>query len=354
MKKILYLLGFLILIIAGIFLYYKFFRSSNESKTGSERSFGKLASQLEGLIVKPTKLVQEIEVSGTLQPFDETILMPEVAGRVITLNIQEGKPVTKGALLVKLFDEDLQSQLKMLQVQLQIAENNEQRMKTLFNVKGTSQQEYDASLLQVNNLKAQIDVMKVNIGKTEIKAPYNGIVGLKKISPGQYITPSTQIATIRAVNTLKLDFSIPEKYSHAVRQGNKVEFFISGMDTKFNATIAATEASIESDSRNLNVRALVDANSKGLLPGAFAKVKAVLGSKDDALMIPTSSIVPQASVKKVYVARNGKAAFVTITTGVREADNIEVLSGLKAGDTLVTTGILFIKQNNTLKFSKVK
>lgn len=356
MKIIKILTYSIIVIIIGTFLAFKFFSKSDKTdfKDKKNNQFDKLISRLEGKIIKPSSLVNEIEVSGSITPFDETILISEVSGRIVNLNLQEGKTVKKGTLLVKIFDEDLQAQLKMLDVQLKIAENNEERMKKLLKISGTSQQEYDASSLQVSNLKAQIDILKVNIGKTEIRAPYDGVIGLKKISVGQYITNSTQIVTIRAVNSLKLDFSIPERYGQTMVSGTNIDFNVSGSDINYQAKVIATESSIESDSRNLKVRALVLGNLKGLIPGAFAKVKAILSSRNDALMIPTSSIIPEASNKKVFISKNGKAAPVKITTGIRQADEIEVLSGLKPGDTIVVTGILFIKPNTPIKFSKVK
>lgn len=354
MRKIL-IFSFIVIITAtaGYFLFFKNSKSERSS-TPKDLSFGKLATQVEGLILKPEKLSHEIEVSGTILPYEETTLISEVPGKIVKVNIIEGKPVEKGNLLVKLFDEDLQAQLKMLEVQLKIAENNELRMRTLFNVKGTSQQEYDASLLQVNNLKAQIEILKVNIGKTEIRAPYSGVIGLKKVSIGQYVNTSNQIATIRDVHNLKLDFSIPEQYGSYVTSGSKITFLVTGQDAIYEATVIATESSIESESRNLNVRAIISSNTSKIIPGSFAKVKVNLGTKEDAILIPTSSIVPQASDKKVYVYRNEKAAFVSIKTGVREATDIEVVSGLKAGDTIVVSGILFIKPNSPVKFVKVR
>jgi membrane fusion protein, multidrug efflux system len=350
-KPLLIIIG---IIVTGLIIYFLLFKSQNKEKGESNKSFSAIIGNLEGQIVTTTKLEQDIEVSGTILPFDETIIMSEVSGKVVSLNLQEGRLVKKGTLLLKLFDEDLQAQLKMLEVQLKIAENNEQRMKTLFKVSGTSQQEYDASLLQVSNLKAQIEILKVNIGKTEIRAPFSGVLGLKKISLGQYISPQVQIVTIRDVNNLKLDFSMPEKYGHSMTKGTKVQFTVTGNDKIYSATVFANESSIESESRNLNVRALISGNLNGLIPGAFAKVKANLGEKAEAIMIPTSAIVPQANTKKVFVARNGIAKSVVIKTGVRQADGIEVLSGLEKGDTIVVTGILFIKPNSRIKFSKVK
>jgi membrane fusion protein, multidrug efflux system len=356
MKKTKFLIYSIIGIAILAVLTLKVFNNSDKdkSKDKADNKFEKLVSRLEGMVVRPATLVNEIDVSGTICPFDETVLISEVAGRVVNLNLQEGKAVKRGTLLVKIFDADLQAQLKMLEVQLKIAENNEARMKTLLNINGTSQQEYDASTLQVSNLNAQIDILKVNIGKTEIRAPYDGVIGLKKISVGQYITNATQIVTIRAVNSMKLDFSVPERYGLTMTPGTKILFKVAGIETSYEARVIATESSIEPDSRNLKIRALVSGNTKGLIPGAFAKVRATLGSRDDAIMIPTSAIVPQANIKRVFVAKNGRASQVAITTGIRQAGDIEVLTGLNPGDTVVVTGILFIKPNSPVKFSKVK
>ncbi len=350
-----YLISIIVFLVL-LFVVFKFIlpKDIKKSKDVKATSFGNLVSQLEGQIVRTSELAQNIEVSGSILPFDETNLMSEVSGRVVVLNLPEGRSVNKGTLLVKLFDGDLQAQLKMLEVQLHIAQNNEQRMKTLYNIKGTSQQEYDASLLQVNNLEAQIEILKVNIGRTEIRAPYDGVLGLKKISIGQYITPAIQIITIRDIKNLKLDFSIAEKYGSSMVQGSNVEFTISGSDKIYKAKVIANEESIETDSRNLNVRAVINGSTPELIPGAFAKVKANLGTKNNAILIPTSSIVPQANLKKVFVAKNGIAKSVTIKTGIREADAIEVLSGIQAGDTLVVSGIMFVKPNSPIKFSKIK
>ena len=353
--KIFALIIFICLLAFGIYYVFSGTGKRDEAKgTGQKSNLEKLVGQMDGLIIKYSELQREIEVSGTILPFEETRLIPEVSGRVVNLNIQEGKSVKRGTLLVKLFDGDLQAQLKTLEVQLKIAENNEQRLKTLFDIQGTSRQEYDAGILQVSNLKAQIEILKVNISKTEIRAPFDGVLGLKNVSIGQYVTPSTEIVAIRAVSSLKLDFSLPERYSEDLKQGAKVKFTITGSDKIYEAAVVASEYSIDQQSRNLNVRAVVSGNRQGLLPGTFAKVKANLGSSKSAIMIPTSTIVPQANKKKVFIAKNGIAKSVEIKTGFRETDNIEVISGLNEGDTLIISGIMFVKPNKPVKFSNIK
>lgn len=308
---------------------------------------------VEGVIVKPVILDQIITISGTLKPFEETVLMPEVAGRVVFINLSEGGFVKKGSLLVKLFDDDLQAQLKKTQAQLKIAEQTQIRQSELMKVNGLSQLDYDQTVLEINSIKANIEVLKVTIRKTEVHAPFDGTIGLRNISIGAQVTPSTDLATIRDVQHLKLDFSVPEKYSREIKPGVKVQFSVQGDDKKYDATVIATEQGIESGTRNLNGRAFVDNNVTSLIPGTFANVELSLGKNKGALMVPTQAVIPQERSKQLIVANNGKAKFVTIKTGIRNVSSIEVLSGISPGDTVVTTGVLFLKPNAVLKFSKI-
>ena len=307
----------------------------------------------EGYIVKPSILDQSISVSGTLKPFEETVLMPDVSGRVISINLPEGKMVQKGTLLVKLFDDDLKASLKKLQTQLALAEQTQKRQNELLKISGISQLEYDQTELQVKSIKNDIEYMKAQISKTEVIAPFDGVIGLRNVSIGAQVTPSISLATIRMTNRLKLDFSVPEKYSREVSEGKRVLFTVQGDDTKYEGKVMATEESIELNTRNLKVRAVVDGTSPSLKPGAYANVELDLAEEKDALMIPTQAVIPQERDKKVIVVQAGKANFVTVKTGVREAAKIEVVTGLKPGDTIATTGILFIRPKGKVKFSKI-
>ena len=311
------------------------------------------AAFIEGFVVKPSVVDRTISISGTLKPFEETVLMPEVTGRVVMLNLPEGKFVKQGTLLVKLFDGDLQAQLKKSQTQLELAEQTQKRQSELIKISGISQADYDEAVLQVHSIGADIEVLRVQIRKTEVRAPFDGVIGLRNISPGAEVTPATALATIRAVQQLKLDFSVPEKYSQEVKMGMKVSFTIEGDEKSYEATVSATEQGIEATTRNLKARAIVASGAGSLKPGSFANVSLQLGEIKNALMVPTQAVIPQERNKKVILAKAGKAQFVTIKTGVRQASIIEVTEGLSPGDTVVTTGLLFIKPGAALKFSKV-
>ena len=325
-------------------------KNSNDQKTSSAPQ----ALGVEAMIVKPSSIDDQVEVSGTLMPFESTEIRPEVNGRIVALNIHEGSFVKKGALLVKLFDADLQAGLNKLEVQLQIAEKTEERQKELLKISGISQQDYDLSLLQVNNLKADIELTRVNIGKTEIRAPFDGRIGLRNVSEGAYVSPLTLLTTISQVNQLKIEFSIPEKYSSQVTNGATLNFTIDGTDKIFSATVSATESKVEENSRSLRVRAVVKGQDKFLVPGTFARVKFILDKNSQALMVPTQAIIPQARNKQLIIYRGGKADFETVTTGVRDSSNVQVLTGIQAGDTVITTGLLFLKQDAPVQLTKIQ
>lgn len=308
---------------------------------------------VEGYVAKPSLLTEAVTASGTIVPAEETELHPEASGRVVSLNLPEGRSVRKGQLLLKIYDEDLKTQLQKLETQLKQAQITEQRLSELLKVKGVSQQEYDLATLSVQTIKSDMDLVRINISKTELRAPYDGIIGLRRLSNGAYVTPATAVTTIRTASALKLDFSIPEKYSQLIKVGQSLDFKVEGGATSYKATVLATEQIISSDSRNLVVRATVR-DGRGLLPGAFAEVTLALGNKAKALLIPNQAVIPQARDKKVIVSKGGKAQFVTVKTGVRQAGMIEITDGIQAGDTICTTGMLFLRPDASVKFSKVE
>ncbi|MBI2730601.1 MAG: efflux RND transporter periplasmic adaptor subunit [Sphingobacteriales bacterium] len=333
------------------------FISCNNGKktdTTSNASQANNVLPIEGFIVKSSSIDEDIKVSGTLIPFENTELRTEISGRVVTLNVAEGKFVTKGTLLVKLFDGDLQAQLKKLQVQLQIAQKTFERQSELLKINGISQQEVDLTGLQVSNINADIDIIKTSIAKTELRAPFNGRLGLRNISPGAYVTPQTLVSTISEINQQKIEFSVPEKYSSQISPGKDLDFTIEGSPSSYKAVVSATETSVEENTRNLKVRAIVKKVDRFLVPGTFAKVQMILGKNDTALMIPSDAIIPQARNKQVILYKGGTAAFVNVTTGIRDSSSVQILSGLNTGDTVITTGLLFLKPGAAVKLSKIK
>ena len=337
----------LILIVIGFSLNKK------RGKELKDPARGKPLISVDAYVVKPSLLINEISVSGSLLAYEEVELKNEIAGRIVILNLPEGQFVKEGTLLVKLFDDDLQANLKKLQTQLAIQEQIYKRQTELVNVNGISVNDYEQTGLQLNSIKADIEVQKALIRKTVVLAPFDGVIGLRNVSIGAEITPSTLLATIRRQDRLKLDFSVPEKYGPVIRPGMKVKFTLYNQANQYDATVLATERGIDAATRNLKVRALVDSKSNNLIPGAFTNVLLRLSENKNAIVIPTQAIIPHEQGKSVIMARNGVAHFADVQTGIRQESSIEITDGVQPGDTVITTGILFLKEGSKLNYSNV-
>jgi membrane fusion protein (multidrug efflux system) len=337
-----------ILLAAGILCSCK----GKNVEVTSQRKSGPLL--VEGFIAQPHSVSEAIEVPGSLLAFEETQIKAEVSGRIVQLNIQEGAIVKKGDLLVKLFDADLQASLRKLQVQLEINQKTVDRQRDLLAINGISQQDFDLSALAVDNLKADIESTRIAISKTEIRAPYDGKLGLRNVSLGAYVSPSDIITSIRQMNQLKLEFAIPEKYAKNMSVGYVVKFRTDGGTRDHNATVIATEGSVDQATRTLRVRAIVKQLDNELVPGVFAKVNLQMGFTADALMIPTQAIIPGARNKQVILLKKDSALFTVVDTGIRDSSYVQIISGLRAGDTVITTGLMSIRPKSKLKIQSVK
>ncbi len=313
----------------------------------------KPASVVTAYIVKPEILDNEVYSSGAISANEEAELRPEVSGKIVSLNIIEGTRVNKGDLLVKINDADLQAQYKKLQLQLTLAEEKEARQKKLLDISAVSKEEYDVVLNQMKVAKAEVENMVAQIAKTEIRAPFSGVVGLRKLSEGSFITPSNVVVTMQQIDPIKVDFSVPEKYMDKIKRGDKVIFSVQGLDGTYTARIYAIDPKIDMTTRTVQLRALASNTSSRIFPGAFANIQLVLDKNESAIMVPTESIIPILKGQKVYLYRNGKAQEQMVETGVRTPTQIEIVKGLKTGDTVVVTGVMSIRQDALLKLLKV-
>src|SRR5258706_11208672 len=308
---------------------------------------------VEGFIVEGHAESENIEVPGSLLPVEETQIRPEGSGRIVQLNIQGGTFVKQGSLLVKLFDQDLQAQLKKLQVQLDISNRTVERQRDLLAINGISQQDFDLSALAVDNLKADIQTTRISISKTEIRAPYDGKLGLRNVSLGAYVSPSDLLTSVRQVSQLKLEFSIPEKYAKDIAPGYTVKFRVDGGEQEHLASVLATEGNVDQVTRTLKVKAIVKENHPELVPGLFAKVNLQLGKSANALMVPTQAVIPLARSKQIILLRKNSVKFLTVETGIRDSVFLQIFKRLKSGDTIITTGLMAIRPKSKLKVIKL-
>lgn len=308
---------------------------------------------VEGFVVEPHSESENIEVPGSLLPVEETQIRPETSGRIVQLNIQEGAFVKKGSLLAKLFDQDLQAQLKKLLVQLDISTRTMERQRDLLAINGISQQDFDLSALAVDNLKADIETTRISISKTEIRAPYDGKLGLRNVSVGAYVSPSDLLTSVRQVSQLKLEFAVPEKYAKDISPGYTVRFRVDGGEKDHVASVIATEGNVDQVTRTLKIKAIVKESHVELVPGIFAKVNLQLGQNLKALMVPTQAVIPLARSKQIILLRKDSAQFLNVETGIRDSVFVQIVSGVKAGDTVITSGLMAIRPRVKIKITKL-
>jgi membrane fusion protein (multidrug efflux system) len=283
--------------------------------------------------------------TGTLRPDEEVDLSFETSGKIVKINFTEGTRVKKGDLLAKINDKPLQAQLQKLQVQLKMSEAKEFREKSLLDRDAISQESYDQIQTDVQSIKADINLIQARISETELRAPFDGIIGLRYLSEGSYATSSTKIAKLIKNSPIKIEFSIPEKYASEINIGYPITFSIDGSDKVFNASIYAIDPKIDIDLRTIVLRALYPNKNEELKSGRYASITLELSRIDNAIAIPTEALIPEMEGEKVFIYKNGKAQSVKVTTGLRTESKIQITDGLKIGDTLITSGILQLRQN---------
>ena len=308
---------------------------------------------VEVLIAKKTSWTSALEVSGNLQAGEFVEIRPDASGKLVFLNIPEGSFVAQGTVLARLYNDDLQAQLKKYQAQLALAQKNEERLKKLLEAGGINQQEYDQALSQVQTLQADIEFVQAQIRKTIVTAPFSGKIGLRQVSVGAYVSPNSVITTLQNTQ-IKVDFNVPEQYLSKVKIGAAVSVLVEGVDSPLEAKIIAYEPQINVSTRNLKVRAVLSNAPVNVFAGMFAKVMLGASEKQESILVPSNAIIPETRGKKLALIKNGKVAFAMVETGARKESEVQILSGVSVGDTIALTGLLFLKPNSSVKIKKVK
>jgi len=296
-----------------------------------------------GIVIVPRPLDNRIVATGNVLATEEVELRSEASGKVTQVLFKEGSHVGKGDLLVKINDSDLQAQFRKAESQKTLLEEKEGRQRRLREVNAISQEQYDVSRNDLAGVKAEIDLLNAQIQKTEVRAPFSGVIGLRSISEGAYVDPSTLMARLQDLSSVKIDFSIPEKYAAIVKKGDKVRFTLEGSSRQHEGAIYALEPKIDPMTRTLRMRALARNENEAILPGSFARIEVLLGRQQDAVVVPTYAVIPDLKGQKVYLARNGRAAYVDVETGIRMEEEIQIVKGLAANDTLITTSLLQLR-----------
>ena len=303
-------------------------------------------------VVKKQDLKNIIQSVGNIMAEEEVELRCETQGRVVKINFNEGDEIKKSQLLIKINDADLQAQLNKAVATKKLKEETEHRNKILLAKGGISQETYDISTTDLSSATADIDLIKEQIRKTELVAPFDGLIGLRSISEGSYVNNSNIIARLQNVKHIKIEFAVPEKYAPLIKKGNEIIFKVEGQHQDFTAKIYAIESRIDPVNRNILVRAICDNSERKLLPGAFAKVNVTLQNNPDALMIPTQSIAPILKGQKVFIVKGDSVVEQKIEIGTRTDLNVEVTKGIKEGDSIVVQGVIQMRNGAKIKVVK--
>lgn len=306
------------------------------------------AMSVSGIIVNPRSFENTLTITGSIDANEEVRITSEVSGIIKGIYFSEGSHVNKGQTLVKIDDSELKAQLAQVTTRQNLAAENERRAALLLQKEAISQEEYDVASAEFRTTKAQTQLIRAQIAKTVVTAPFSGRIGLRSVSVGEYVTPSLQIANLVSINTVKITFSVPEKYSGQVKVGTEINFNVAGSNQSYQAKVYAIEPRIESTTRTLQLRARAENPSGTLIPGSFANISLPLTTIQHAILVPTEAIIPVQGGKKVFIAENGKARETMVETSTRTEKEILVVSGLTTGDTVLTTGIMSLKEGTKI------
>jgi membrane fusion protein (multidrug efflux system) len=351
MKVLLYVLGF---------WFLAFIIEACESKADDlntnvvESKPAIVYTPVDGVVVQPGEVSEKLEVTGTLVANQQVDIVSELTRKIVRVNVKEGSKVKAGTLLFQLDDADLQAQLERFRQQEKLAQLNEERLKDLIANEAIAQQDYDQAATNLKVLQAQIRELQVMISKTRITAPFDGQVGIINVHPGSIVSVNTVLTDIEDISLIKVDFSVPEKYSHVITPGSVHSFTIASDEKQYATKVIARAASLSENTRTLLVRAVTE-NPKGhLLPGQSARLNLALSTSNDALSVTSNALIPSSQGYTVYVSRKNAVQAVPVKIGQRNEGSVVITEGLQKGDTIITSNLLRLVPGSPVQFVTLK
>ena len=294
--------------------------------------------------VTRTTLNVEVTAVGTLRADETVMVRPEIAGRVETIHFREGQKIRQGEPLVTLDQEEYQAQLASSAAQLALEQSSYRRLQDMDRQQLASQQNLDEAKAKLDTARAQQELNRVRLSKTVIRAPFDGMIGLRKISPGAYVKPGDDIVALESLGAMKLDFRVPETYLARLAVDQRLAARVDAYpEQSFEGTIYAIEPALDEETRTVLLRARLPNPHNQLRPGLFARVSLILERRENALVVPEQAIVPVGQTTFVYRVVDGKAVMTPVKLGLRRPGLVEILEGLSAGDQVVTDGQLKIR-----------
>jgi membrane fusion protein, multidrug efflux system len=309
---------------------------------------------VDGYIVKPAVLKDELEITGTLEPNQEVDIVSELPRKIIRVNVKDGASVSSGQLLFEMDNADLLAQLEKLHQQEKLAKLNEERLRDLIQHEAVIQQDYDQAFTNLKVLEAQVAELQVTLNKTRIRAPFSGQLGILHVYPGAVVSANTVLTHIQDNSQVKLDFHVPEKYTQTITTGSLQKFTVASDSRQYTAKVIAREAGVDQSTRTLLVRAVSQNPGRVLLAGQSARMQLSLHSSADALMVSSQALIPSSQGYSVYTVKSNQVQLAPIEIGQRGPYTVEVLHGLTKGDTVVNSNLLRLTPGATVRFASLK
>ncbi len=348
-RRIAFFLSAIGIIIISLVIYRLYKNNQNSKQDNARKERG--AAIVYGKVVEGRPFSDYLSLTGAIEPNEIVDLRSEISGIVETLNFEEGSHVSSGQVLLRINDAELRAQLAEVTTRKNLTAENERRAKLLLEKEAISQEEYDLASAEYKTTQSQIQLIEAQLSKTVLKAPFSGIIGLRNISKGSYITPTTEIAQIVNTSRLKVDFSVPEKYATKVKANTSINVSVQGDSILYKARIYAIEPKIEANTRTLRVRAMIDNNNHNLIPGLFVNINFPLEPLENAILIPTEALIPIQNGKKVFILESGQAKEIIVESGARTNEEVLITKGLHIGDTVLTSGMMSLRDGSPVKVS---
>lgn len=347
-KFILPLIGVILLALVVM----KVFQQSKKKKTESTKPVA-AAVPAECMIARDTVVDFTYKAVGNTRANESVELVSELSLRLVSIHFKEGSRVKKGDLLFQLDDSEWKANLKKAKARLDLAIETEKRNQLLLASGGISQQTFDESVSNRKVIESEEELLNVMIGKAQIRAPFSGIIGIRNVSEGAFLTPGTRLARLDDLSRLKIDFSIPEKYANMIEKGQRFPFRMDGFQGEQTAIIEAIEPSVNEKSGNLEILALVENPDPSLKAGVTVSINLASKAATSTVYVPTQALIPTPGGYNVYVLTGGKAGYKSVITGLRTEKMVEIVKGVNPGDSVLVTGFMKVRPGSRVKITKV-
>jgi membrane fusion protein (multidrug efflux system) len=308
------------------------------------------AMPVEAVQAKEGNINRQITAVGTLRSDESVTIRPEVAGRVAQISFEEGRRVRQGEVLLKLDEATWRAELDEARAILALAKSNAQRADELHARGSGSAQARDQAMATLHGAEARVALLQARLEKTALVAPINGVVGLRKVSPGAYVEAGQEIVNLENVDPIKVDFRVPEIWFAAVKVGQKIAVKLDALPGRnFEGEVYAIDPQVDVEGRSIVLRARVPNADDLLRPGLFARVTLVLPKEKPAIIVPEAVLMPIGSDQFVFKVVDGKAALTKVKLGDRRGGMVEITEGLAAGDTVVTGGQIKLRNGMSVQ-----